>query len=572
MKLSRRFAWLICLIMLVSLAVPGFAMAETKVTNLRLSSYGDMTVDGFLLTPEEKGSDISLYAGAENDDASAAITYQWYWLPASDPIRMNVEPGRKLIENATEETYVISNVDGEKTGSYYCVITDGIETIEHGCTVYFDRIMNYEKLPENQVVQIGEEVKLSALVTSEYGEVSYEWYKWDKNGERRIASTTNTLGIESVKQEDYGFWYCRVKDDFGVSTFHFSITPGMTISLAVTDFKVVEGENIVIKGEVEALSLGEEDGGDYHDGGNYRPPVYFGKCVPYQDEDGVWHDDACDDIWLISDVEGDGTEWEYVLDGNAWATATWTEEDDKYIIEYTITISDISEIWDGKYLIGTNDQFDNSDRIYFEISLEDYSTKLLDKDGVAIEGVLHPGASLNLRPLENHIRNYFKQHMGEDVELVWENDVTLEIHGDADEHKGDLKLHIPVNKKYEGMTLTVLHYTGGEVEELTGVVKDGVLTITTKSLSPFAVVAPEEAEEPVVPEEEKPAEPEEPAAPEEEPAAPEEEPEAPEEDTEVVEKDDVPETGDSFPIWMCAALMAAAVVGAVVLAKRRAVK
>ena len=181
---------------------------------------------------------------------------------------------------------------------------------------------------------------------------------------------------------------------------------------------------------------------------------------------------------------------------------------------------------------------------------------------MTIEGErIHPGASLNLRPLENHIRNYFKQHMDEDVEIVWENDVTLEIHGDADEHKGDLKLHIPVNKKYEGMTLTVLHYTGGEVEELTGVVKDGVLTITTKSLSPFAVVAPEITEEPTVPEEEQPAEPE-------KPAAPEEEPEAPEADG----KDDVPETGDSFPIWICAALMAAAAVGAIVLAKRKAVK
>lgn len=96
-----------------------------------------------------------------------------------------------------------------------------------------------------------------------------------------------------------------------------------------------------------------------------------------------------------------------------------------------------------------------------------------------------------MQPLKNHVRNYFKQHMPEGMDIIWENDVMLEIHGEAPKHKGSLKLSIPVNQKYNGMKLKVLHYKDGEIEELEGKVEKGILTITTSSLSPFAVIAGE---------------------------------------------------------------------------------
>ena len=142
--------------------------------------------------------------------------------------------------------------------------------------------------------------------------------------------------------------------------------------------------------------------------------------------------------------------------------------------------------------------------------------------------------------------------MGENVEIAWENDITLEIRGEADKHVGDLTLNIPVNKKYEGLTLTVLHYVGGEVEELEGIVKDGVLTVKTKSLSPFAVIVPVE-EEIIVPDDNE-------TAPEDsEPAVPEDE----------TGKDYVPETGEHTAIWIAAVLMLAA-AAAVLFAVKRA--
>ena len=50
------------------------------------------------------------------------------------------------------------------------------------------------------------------------------------------------------------------------------------------------------------------------------------------------------------------------------------------------------------------------------------------------------------------------------------------------------KLSLPVGKKYNGNTMDVLLYTGGEVKKLSGTVTDGYITVKVTQLGDFGVV------------------------------------------------------------------------------------
>lgn len=389
-NLAQRMLAIIIILLIVFAAMPTTFAAEA--TNLRLASYGDLTVDGYLLEPEQRGTDVVLYAGATNDnEAEHPISYQWYRITENGYGKhWTVEPERELIEGATQQSYTIKNVSAADTGSYYCVITDGVETIEHGCTVFFNSLLSWSVYPENIVAKVGEKVELKAEASSENGDVSFEWFVWE-DGNCIIKGQGDIYEITSVSQEDYGYWYCRFTDGYTVGFREFTITPGATVSMDISEYKVVNGETIEIKASAEAVSFGEEE--------EDKPTIGLGKCVLSQDEDGTWRDDLCDEIWLISDVEGDGTEWEYVLDGNCSATAQFNKTDNSYNVDIKITINNISSVWDGKYLICVDDYFENSDKIYFEISVEDYGIRIVNNGGYELSGELHPGATLWIEPL-----------------------------------------------------------------------------------------------------------------------------------------------------------------------------
>ena len=68
-------------------------------------------------------------------------------------------------------------------------------------------------------------------------------------------------------------------------------------------------------------------------------------------------------------------------------------------------------------------------------------------------------------------------------ELILYGDIAL--NGD---YKGDLTVSIPVDAKYNGQTVTILHCNNGKLEGIDVVVSNGYATGTFPSLSPFAVV------------------------------------------------------------------------------------
>ncbi|MDL2238423.1 InlB B-repeat-containing protein, partial [Christensenellaceae bacterium OttesenSCG-928-K19] len=57
------------------------------------------------------------------------------------------------------------------------------------------------------------------------------------------------------------------------------------------------------------------------------------------------------------------------------------------------------------------------------------------------------------------------------------------------QHSGNIELRLPVDSSYNGQSMSVWHCKRGHVEKLSGTAKDGVVSITVSSLSPFAVFA-----------------------------------------------------------------------------------
>ncbi len=73
--------------------------------------------------------------------------------------------------------------------------------------------------------------------------------------------------------------------------------------------------------------------------------------------------------------------------------------------------------------------------------------------------------------------------------LILAFDISLQQDGSTVPYEGEITLNFPVGDQYNGQTLTLLHYVDGAIESYTGIVQNGVLTITVSHLSPFIVLA-----------------------------------------------------------------------------------
>lgn len=432
-------------------------------------------VEKILLDPDEEGSSLTLSANVTNNDpAKYPIKYEWYFTPAA-----GINTHGSLYEwvqlDCTSASYTIDNITPEHAGRYECFIHDDYNNLHCEVNVGFDTDLTWVKTPSYSRLAPGEQYTATIEAESSYADVTYSWVKWSEGEPLVTVSSTNTLTIESLENDDFARYMCIATDGKNWVNHVFWILPEAHISdINIDELIVVENESVTISGRAETSDVG-------------YCPVWLNllKYAPIKDVDGNWTKDELECEWQIENWEPGSM----FLDYNGSTTWEWSDDECKH--KFSFTIDKVTEEYQGIYTIVFYEKTGNYVTKDISITLGEYGDITLEsEDGTKVEGNLHPAAKLNMRPLQNHVKNYFKQHMPKDTEIVWQNDVTLEIYGTADEHQGDLKLHIPVNKKYNGLTLTVLHYTNGEVEELKGTVNGDILTITTKSLSPFAVLAP----------------------------------------------------------------------------------
>ena len=476
MQKIKSIKWMAILlaILLITTISPmtGLAQNETPETNLRLLHSDLETIQKEI---KDEGTSVTLRVDAANDYPDEyPITYQWSFAPAG--FNQTSVP----IEGATDATYVIESFSPETAGTYECAVSDGIMMIPYTVNITFNTAIQWTEFQEVYSAELGESVQIQAKAQSTLGDIQYKWYKWSEADQTfNLYSSDSMLAIESVKKEDYGYWYCEATDGYGWISNTFNLAPNTEFHMDITEFTVVDGETLTIQGNASVSKLSEE---------NDRLSLAWAKYEPYQDEAGNWQE-GINDLWLIAEQEGDGTDWGTILDGRAKAGLSETQTEDRITSDFWITITDISDVWEGKFAIGAEDGYGNSHRFDFTISIGEYAqATLTGKDGVELEGVLHPAAKLEITTLENEQDARFQAKLSEREKIIWEQDVSLRIQGIADKYKGEMTLSIPVAEKYNGRQLKILHGLGDKIEVLYGSVEDGMLIFQTNSLSPFAVV------------------------------------------------------------------------------------
>ncbi|MDL2238389.1 immunoglobulin domain-containing protein [Christensenellaceae bacterium OttesenSCG-928-K19] len=407
------------------------------------------------------------------DDGS--IIYQWYKLERNE---FNFLVPTTPIDGANNrQLAIVPTAEG-----YSCRISNatGSNDAYHALLKYQtglrDELGNIA--PDAVQGAIGQRVELKVSPLVDIGNLHYEWYKGWNVSLDTIISTDSTLVINSVSTNDYGYYTCIVKDDYfnsiGLTTI---LAPPTNMNINFDTFVVVPGERIEIKGTATSTKIDHADG---------SPHTMTASWAKYDENNNVneWWD-------LKTPDEDGGTFWELVQNGQVNTASSLNTNGSNMELNFSIVMNSITEDLDGKYVIMIEDSYSNRIFQQYVISVEDYTqTRLVGTGGTSLWGVLHPAAELWITPIEDTaIINMFNNALSTGESIIWMNDVSLGIQGQADEFKGELGLSIPVGTQYNGQTLTVLHSTENGLEKLQGVVKDGTLPITTSGLSPFAVVA-----------------------------------------------------------------------------------
>lgn len=107
---------------------------------------------------------------------------------------------------------------------------------------------------------------------------------------------------------------------------------------------------------------------------------------------------------------------------------------------------------------------------------------------------LPEGTEVVLKDVSTEVKEQFAGALGTGERILWEREISLTADGKEVKPDGKMEVSVWVGADYEGKTLKVLQSKGnGQMEELTGTVKDGYLVFGTSSLEPVAVVVTGEA-------------------------------------------------------------------------------
>ena len=425
---------------------------------------------------DDLGSTVVFIVEATNNDSTL------------NPISFTWNSDRGTVETIGNiSTYTIEDVQLEDIGGYYCKITDGGMTITGiGSTITLDTHLKWvTECPVDTYLETGDSLSITVEATSDYGAVSYEWYKWEHEG---IVATGDTLNILINSSEDYGHYQVQVTDGINYNSSVVLVCPKTDLDINVSDIFVVEGENLVIKGTASILVKEDPEkqiAEEYYE----DLKVMWAKYSYYEEENEYGIDD-----WFFCNCETEeeyGTDYSGVLDGHSNAIASYRLESGVLYADFTLSISDISEIWDGRYVISAFNRYEGSVSQLFSISVKDYvDTKLVGDSGIGISGFVHPDAQLFIEPIEDEeTEDFFELAIEDDEYILISKEIYLVITGDAKEYKGELELSFPVGEEFEGKIMKVLHKIGDNLEVIYGTVMDGVLTFRVDNLSPFAITA-----------------------------------------------------------------------------------
>ena len=130
------------------------------------------------------------------------LTYQWYF-------------NEEAIEGATESTLSFEDIQSDKIGSYYCVVSNPAGSVKSEVvSVLVKPAPTITTQPETLEIFTNHDGSLSVVATGE--SLTYQWYKVDENDDIKLeGKTSSTLSFDSIQVSATGSYYCIITNPAG---------------------------------------------------------------------------------------------------------------------------------------------------------------------------------------------------------------------------------------------------------------------------------------------------------------------------------------------------------------------
>ena len=166
------------------------------------------------------GEDITLTVRPATTDSSP-ISYKWYKckceLDEEELIPLEEET---LIPDKTAETITVSAEYG--WWRYHCVAKQGDVTAD--CYLRFRAASDLKvDCQYSYVAQTGENVTLSVVATSSFGQISYEWFVYDDEDGNYVALGKTGNSIEETVKEGETQYRCTVSDAYETDSEYITV-------------------------------------------------------------------------------------------------------------------------------------------------------------------------------------------------------------------------------------------------------------------------------------------------------------------------------------------------------------
>ncbi|MCD8015542.1 MAG: Ig-like domain-containing protein [Lachnospiraceae bacterium] len=170
-----------------------------------------LTYDDYLkLEPGESGT-LTVTATSVLEDAE--ITYSWY--------QYVYDEGYVLIEDENASSLTV-----DASGDYRCIVSDSSSTQYAYFYVYVDTGLSASADSRAILAEAGSTVELSVSATTNYGTLSYLWYKWDDDGNKVTLGTSESLSLSNLTASSdyyYYYYYCTVSDGYNSTTLYLYV-------------------------------------------------------------------------------------------------------------------------------------------------------------------------------------------------------------------------------------------------------------------------------------------------------------------------------------------------------------
>ncbi|MCD8125004.1 MAG: leucine-rich repeat protein [Lachnospiraceae bacterium] len=301
----------------------------------------------------EVGDEGTLSVTATNDYEDTDFTYSWY--------------------KYNENTYTYDLIDGEtgntltvtEKGTYKCIVDDNSMTATAWFYVTVNSGLSASADQYYYTVSQGDAVSLTVTASTEHGELSYKWYRYDGDGYTLLDNTTAMLTITANQSARYK---CVVSDTYNTTELYFTVYVEGTAATSKEDA-------VTLTAGTPALATISEDGDSMYFAikpdttGTY---VFYSSCGYYT-------------YAYLYDANGDKlTSASGNRNGNFWFTYEMTA-DETYYLEVESDGGEVTSflVYMDTY-VDTNLQFVDGGNTYYAYSEAGEGVELTVDDKISV--------------------------------------------------------------------------------------------------------------------------------------------------------------------------------------------